>query len=175
MTGALPFCWITADHQSFSCSASEKWRKVCSWEIRVLWLGAFVVLIILERRSATPSHTVLPFTHNTLTLSFACLCRHSPIRIHHTHRLSHADFDLVFCLRTLTQFLWIPLFFPLSRSFCLFLFLFLSVLHSYISSWVLPLRQQADRFWMSHPLCLIPSAPSVSPCPPLCAHARLSA
>lgn len=39
-------------------------------------------------------------------------------------------------------------------------------LHSYLSSQVLPLRQQADRFWMSHPVCLIPSALSVSP-PPL--------
>lgn len=113
-----------------------------------------MVLIILARRSATPSHTDLPFTHNTLTFSFACLCRHCPIRIHHTHRLPHADFDLFFCLLGLTIAFFF--FFSLSRSFCLFLSS--SVLHSYLSSRVLPLRQQADRFWMSHPIRLIPSA-----------------
>lgn len=54
---------------------------------------------------------------------------------------------------------------PLSRSFCLFLSS--SVLYSYLSSWVLPLRRQADRFWMSHPVRLIPSTPSVSSTPSL--------
>lgn len=47
--------------------------------------NVFVVLIIPERGSAATSHTDLQFTHNTLTFSFACLCRHSPIRIHLTH------------------------------------------------------------------------------------------
>lgn len=140
LTGDLPFCQITADHQLLRSSARGEWRKVCSWEIRVcfFWLSSFVVLIILKRRSATPSHTTLPFTHNTLTFSFACLCRHCPIRIHHTHRLSHADFDaFFFFFLTLTI-----VFFLLSGSFCLFHFFSSSFLHSYLSSWVLPLSQQ---------------------------------
>lgn len=164
MTGGLPFCWITADHQSLRCSARGEWGKVCSWEIRVLWLSAFVVLIILECRSATPSHTDLPFTHNTLTFSFACLCRHCPIRIHHTHRLSHADFDVFF-------------FFSLTVSQLLFFYcqdLFVSSAFSprlYCIAISLPeyylLGSSADRFWMSHPACLIPSAPSVCSSPPI--------
>lgn len=126
-----------------------------------------MVLIILKHRSATPSHTDLPFTHNTLTFSFACLCRHCPIRIHHTHRLSHADFDLFFCLLTVSQWLFSPhcrdLF--VSSSF----FPHLSCIATSLHEYYLLGHRQTDRFWMSHPIRLIPSAPSVSSCFCLCA------
>jgi len=129
-----------------------------------------VVLIILMRRSATPSHSDLAFTHNTLTFSFAWLCRHCPIRIHHTHRLSRADFDLFLPPHSQT----IGFFQHCSGSFCLFLFRSSLVVHSYLSSLVWLLRQQADRFWMSHTVRLIPSAPSVSFSSALCANDPLS-
>lgn len=88
-----------------------------------------------------------------------------PIRIHHTHRLSHVDFDL-FSFFFLSALLPLSLMIPFSplhhRDLFFCLILRPSVLHSYLYSWVLPLRQQADRFWMSHRVRLISSAPSVS-------------
>lgn len=108
-----------------------------------------------------PLHIDLPFTHNTLTFSFACLGRHCPIRIHQTCRLSHADFDLFFFASSQASQLR---FFHSWDLFVSSSFSSRLSLHSFLSSQVLPLRQQADRFWMSHPVCLIPSALSVSLC-----------
>lgn len=51
----------------------------------------------------------------------------------------------------------------LTLSLCLLFFLHSSDLQSYLSSWVLTLRQQADRFWMSHPICQPPLSPPLSP------------
>lgn len=131
-------------------------------------MTVFVVLIIHKRRRAPP-HTDLPFTNNILTFSFACFCRHCPIRIRHSHRLS-ADFDLFFffCLLTVSQLLF---FLYCEDLFVSYSFLpRLSCIAISIPEYYF-LGSIADRFGMSHPVCLIPSTPYVSSSPTLSADA----
>lgn len=111
-------------------------------------MSTLLVLIIFECRSTTLSHGDLPFTHNTVTFTFACLYRHRPIRIHHTRRLCHAEFDLLFCSQTLLT--TTP---PCIRTHFLFVYLLLSLLLSITSS-------AADRQTLDESPNM--SAPSVS-------------
>lgn len=109
-----------------------------------------------------PPHIDLPFTHNTLTFSFACLGRHCPIRIHQTCRLSHADFDLFFLPPRKSHncvFSTVEIFLSLPLSLLVCLCIAISLPKYYLLG-----SRQTDFGWVTQ--CVWYHQPSLSPLSP---------
>lgn len=101
------------------------------------------------------SHTDLAFTHKTLAFSFACFCRHCPIKLHQLKSFLMLTLIANCLLAALQLFLLFP---PLLLRSFLSVPLFSSVLRSSLSQSIT--SQALGRWFLDEsPVCLIPSGP----------------